>query len=275
MPTGKPDFNLNSYGVKYLSKEEVQEFLEKRQGESISSIDEKNSKIESGSTTPSSNIINTSRRGIGSKQVMNPHGQTVPKKMQGKGRNLTGTSQLKETTPRKFEPSEAGKKQIDATINTPKQPEPKGVDTKDTQFHYNESKPVSGEGMVREGASARGNLQTPTYSGGGRTSARIAGSGTPPKAATTSPNKGKKVAGQESKVSTGKMVNGKNTARAVFEETQGTGQESKVKIGEMGAGKKGLNEMIAGKSDNSTTRKYNKRKFSTSYIIGCVYLCKN
>ena len=164
MPTGKPDFNLNSYGVKYLSKEEVQEFLEKRQGESISSIDEKNSKIESGSTTPSSNIINTSRRGIGSKQVMNPHGQTVPKKMQGKGRNLTGTSQLKETTPRKFEPSEAGKKQIDATINTPKQPEPKGVDTKDTQFHYNESKPVSGEGMVREGASARGNLQTPTYS---------------------------------------------------------------------------------------------------------------
>lgn len=35
MPTGKPDFNLNSYGVKYLSKEEVQEFLEKRQGEDI------------------------------------------------------------------------------------------------------------------------------------------------------------------------------------------------------------------------------------------------
>lgn len=30
MPTGKPDFNLNSYGVKYLSKEEVQEFLEKQ-----------------------------------------------------------------------------------------------------------------------------------------------------------------------------------------------------------------------------------------------------
>ena len=35
MSTGKPDFNLNSYGVKYLSKEEVQEFLEKRQGEDI------------------------------------------------------------------------------------------------------------------------------------------------------------------------------------------------------------------------------------------------
>ena len=30
MPTGKPNFNLNSYGVKYLSKEEVQEFLEKQ-----------------------------------------------------------------------------------------------------------------------------------------------------------------------------------------------------------------------------------------------------
>lgn len=29
MPTGKPNFNLNSYGIKYLSKEEVQEFLNK------------------------------------------------------------------------------------------------------------------------------------------------------------------------------------------------------------------------------------------------------
>ena len=31
MPTGKPNFNLNSYGIKYLSKEEVQEFLNKYQ----------------------------------------------------------------------------------------------------------------------------------------------------------------------------------------------------------------------------------------------------
>ena len=37
MPTGKPDFNLNSYGVKYLSKEEVQEFLNKRAGLNVSS----------------------------------------------------------------------------------------------------------------------------------------------------------------------------------------------------------------------------------------------
>jgi len=38
MPTGKPDFNLNSFGIKYLSKDEVQEFLEKRtQGEEIGS----------------------------------------------------------------------------------------------------------------------------------------------------------------------------------------------------------------------------------------------
>ena len=29
MPTGKPNFNLNSYGIKYLSKDEVQEFLNK------------------------------------------------------------------------------------------------------------------------------------------------------------------------------------------------------------------------------------------------------
>ena len=29
MPTGKPDFNLNSFGIKYLSKDEVQEFLNK------------------------------------------------------------------------------------------------------------------------------------------------------------------------------------------------------------------------------------------------------
>ena len=34
MTVGKPNFNLNSFGVKYLSKDEVQEFLEKRtQGE--------------------------------------------------------------------------------------------------------------------------------------------------------------------------------------------------------------------------------------------------
>ena len=37
MSTGKPDFNLNSYGVKYLSKEEVQEFLNKRSGLNVSS----------------------------------------------------------------------------------------------------------------------------------------------------------------------------------------------------------------------------------------------
>ena len=30
MTTGKPDFNLNSFGIKYLSKDEVQEFLEKK-----------------------------------------------------------------------------------------------------------------------------------------------------------------------------------------------------------------------------------------------------
>ena len=29
MTTGKPDFNLNSFGIKYLTKDEVQEFLEK------------------------------------------------------------------------------------------------------------------------------------------------------------------------------------------------------------------------------------------------------
>ena len=30
MTTGKPDFNLNSFGIKYLSKDEVQEFLNKK-----------------------------------------------------------------------------------------------------------------------------------------------------------------------------------------------------------------------------------------------------
>ena len=29
MTVGKPNFNLNSFGVKYLSKDEIQEFLEK------------------------------------------------------------------------------------------------------------------------------------------------------------------------------------------------------------------------------------------------------
>ena len=38
MTVGKPNFNLNSFGIKYLSKDEVQEFLEKRtQGEEIGS----------------------------------------------------------------------------------------------------------------------------------------------------------------------------------------------------------------------------------------------
>ena len=37
MPTGKPNFNLNSYGIKYLSKDEVQEFLNKRGGLNVSS----------------------------------------------------------------------------------------------------------------------------------------------------------------------------------------------------------------------------------------------
>ena len=36
MTVGKPDFDLNSFGVKYLSKDEIQEFIDKRtQGESI------------------------------------------------------------------------------------------------------------------------------------------------------------------------------------------------------------------------------------------------
>ena len=44
MTVGKPDFNLNSFGVKYLSKDEVQEFLEKRQGESIRTVGETKTK---------------------------------------------------------------------------------------------------------------------------------------------------------------------------------------------------------------------------------------
>jgi hypothetical protein len=35
MTVGKPNFNLNSFGVKYLSKEEIQDFLDKREGEKI------------------------------------------------------------------------------------------------------------------------------------------------------------------------------------------------------------------------------------------------
>ena len=30
MAVGKPDFDLNSFGVKYLSKDQVQNFLENR-----------------------------------------------------------------------------------------------------------------------------------------------------------------------------------------------------------------------------------------------------
>jgi hypothetical protein len=33
MTVGKPNFNLNSFGIKYLSKDEVQEFLKKKDKE--------------------------------------------------------------------------------------------------------------------------------------------------------------------------------------------------------------------------------------------------
>jgi hypothetical protein len=90
MPTGKPDFNLNSYGVKYLSKEEVQEFLQKRQGESIRSVGE----------------TKTKPLGVSGKPYA------------GVERERTSTSGLKQG---EYKPSLEGRKQIDATINTPKQ----------------------------------------------------------------------------------------------------------------------------------------------------------
>ena len=94
MTVGKPNFNLNSFGVKYLSKDEVQEFLEKRtQGESIRSQGETR-------TRP----LGTSGRPMdsGSRQA---------------GQHRSSTAGLKQG---EFTPSLAGRKQIDATINTPK-----------------------------------------------------------------------------------------------------------------------------------------------------------
>ena len=93
MPTGKPNFNLNSYGIKYLSKEEVQEFLEKRQGESIRSQGETRTRPLGTSGKPMDS---------GSRQA---------------GQHRGSTAGLKQG---EFTPSLAGSKQIDTTINTPK-----------------------------------------------------------------------------------------------------------------------------------------------------------
>ena len=94
MPTGKPNFNLNSYGIKYLSKDEVQEFLEKRtQGESIRSQGETRTRPLGTSGKPMDS---------GSRQA---------------GQHRGSTSGLKRG---EFTPSLAGRNQIDATINTPK-----------------------------------------------------------------------------------------------------------------------------------------------------------
>ena len=94
MPTGKPNFNLNSYGIKYLSKEEVQEFLEKRtQGESIRSQGE------------------TRTRPLGTS------GKPMDSGARQAGQHRGSTAGLKQG---EFTPSLAGRNQIDATINTPK-----------------------------------------------------------------------------------------------------------------------------------------------------------
>jgi len=108
MPTGKPDFNLNSFGLKYLSKDELQEFLEKRtQGESIRSIGETKTKPLGASGKPYT----------------------------GSERNRTPTSGLKRG---EFAPSLAGSKQIDTTLNTPKEePEPKATPTAETISVFN------------------------------------------------------------------------------------------------------------------------------------------
>jgi len=93
MPIGKPNFNLNSFGVKYLSKDEIQEFLEKRtQGESIRSQGE------------------TKTRPLGTS------GKPMDSSARQDGQHRGSTAGLKQG---EFTPSLAGSKQIDATINTP------------------------------------------------------------------------------------------------------------------------------------------------------------
>ena len=94
MTVGKPDFNLNSFGVKYLSKDEVQEFLEKRtQGESIRSQGE------------------TRTRPLGTS------GKPMDSGARQAGQHRGSTAGLKQG---EFTPSLAGRNQIDATLNTPK-----------------------------------------------------------------------------------------------------------------------------------------------------------
>ena len=94
MTVGKPNFNLNSFGVKYLSKDEVQEFLEKRtQGESIRSQGE------------------TRTRPLGTS------GKPMDSGARQAGQHRGSTAGLKQG---EFTPSLAGRNQIDATINTPK-----------------------------------------------------------------------------------------------------------------------------------------------------------
>ncbi len=94
MTVGKPNFNLNSFGVKYLSKDEIQEFLEKRtQGESIRSQGE------------------TRTRPLGTS------GKPMDSGARQAGQHRGSTAGLKQG---EFTPSLAGRNQIDTTINTPK-----------------------------------------------------------------------------------------------------------------------------------------------------------
>ena len=144
MTVGKPNFNLNSFGIKYLSKEEVQELLNKAPPMDMRSASERHASNESQRKTGVSNIQNevnlTSMHGDNTKPAGS--GST------GFGKKISGT-----VKPAKLKPSTNAKidSQRASNIKEIESKKPTATETKDTKFVYNKPRSVSGEGMYRDG----------------------------------------------------------------------------------------------------------------------------
>ena len=92
MTVGKPDFNLNSFGVKYLSKDEVQEFLEKRGGDKIGTQVEVPNKLtpQGNKTSRTGSSDSSSTSGIGHKASNSLFGQARERVGEGSGSGTIG-----------------------------------------------------------------------------------------------------------------------------------------------------------------------------------------
>ena len=111
MTVGKPDFDLNSFGVKYLSKDEIQEFIDKRtQGESIGTkteLGDAKQMTSRGTTSGRTNISSvSSTSGIESRphpKLFGQHRETVG---EGGGTGSVGRK-FTEKKPEPIKPTES------------------------------------------------------------------------------------------------------------------------------------------------------------------------